>query len=166
MKSLSCLAALGLLVLTFGTARANPVTIAIGPRLSLNTDGNDAALGAEARFGVLQLAPKLRLDIRPSFDWIFVGHGLTFWALSGDALFALDVGTPTVEPYGIVGIGIFHSSYDIPFGGGGSDTNVGLNLGGGARFLMTGKIQPFVEIRASIHNGSYVLLTGGVLIVI
>src|SRR5262249_9129474 len=138
------------------------IPLALGPRLDLDTDGSDVGIGLELRLDLAQLAPSVRLDLRPAFDWIFVGHDITFFMIGADPLFAFNVRPPTVEPYAIAGLGIFHASYSNCFGCE-TYTRVGLNLGGGARFLLDGKVQPFVELRASIRDGSFVLLTGGVL---
>jgi hypothetical protein len=88
---------------------------------------------------------------------------VTFFQLSVDALLAFPLANlPTVEPYALAGLGIFHTSVDVG-GFEGSSTDVGLNLGGGAKFLPTGAIQPFAELRISIQSGSFVQIAGGVL---
>src|SRR4051794_26015102 len=113
MKRLASSLVLGLILVTAGVAAAEPVTIAVGPRVGFISDGSDLSLGAEGRFGVFHFTPTIRLDIRPSFAWVFVGSGVTFWYLSGDGIVAFAIGQPTIEPYGIVGIGIFHVSVDL-----------------------------------------------------
>lgn len=136
--------------------------ILIGPRLSLDlNDGTHVAIGGEARFSVIMIAPSVRLDIRPEFNFYFFDGGNAF-DLSGDALFAFGVHSDVVEPYAGAGLGIFHVSAD----GGGSATRVGLNLLGGAKFLPLQTIQPFVEMRFTVGDFNPILLTGGVLFLI
>lgn len=150
-----------------GGARADVRMIELGPRLSLDLNNDShVALGAEARFGLYQIAPTVRFDLRPTFDYYFYGGGTNAFDLSGDALFAFDVQSEVVEPYALGGLGIFHYSFDNAFGSD-STTKLGLNLGGGAKFLPRGKVQPFVEIRATVgFDGSPVVLTGGVLFIL
>ncbi len=136
--------------------------IVVGPRLSLDlNDGTHVAIGGEARFSVLMIAPTVRLDIRPELNFYFFDGGNAF-DISGDALFAFGVHSDVVEPYAGAGIGIFHVSADL----GGSATRVGLNLLGGAKFLPLQTIQPFVEMRFTVGDFDPILLTGGVLFLI
>lgn len=148
-----------------GTAAAQGMPtspVLIGPRLSLDlNDGTHVAIGGEARFGVVMIAPSVRLDIRPELNFYFFDGGNAF-DLSGDALFAFGVRSDVVEPYAGAGIGIFHVSADA----GGSATRVGLNLLGGAKFLPLQTIQPFVEMRFTVGDFDPILLTGGVLFLI
>ena len=53
-------------------------------------------------------------------------------------------------------------SIDIPgLGTSVSDTNVGLNLKGGASFGTSSKVRPFTEARLRLGNGSTLILKGG-----
>jgi hypothetical protein len=165
MKILHAAALTAALLLTAREASARP-PIGIGPRVSLNLDGTDLGIGAEARIGLLQLSPMMRLDLRGSFDWYFPGSDVTFFVLAADALLAFPLASvPMVEPYALAGLGIAHTSVDVG-GFEGSATDVGLHLGGGAKFLPTGAIQPFAELRIWVGDGSFVAITGGVLFVL
>lgn len=149
------------------TARvAEAAPIGVGPRLFLDLDNDsEFALGAEARFGVFAITPTIRLDVRPYFDYIFVDSAIdvTVFDFGADALFAFDIGNAIVEPYALAGLSIVHASAD----GGGSSTDAGLNLGGGAKFLTSGRIQPFAELRVTI-GGDFdpFFLGGGVLFIL
>ncbi len=52
-------------------------------------------------------------------------------------------------------------SIDLPTFGSVSDTNVGLNLNGGASFGTSSKVRPFTEARLRIGSGSTLILKGG-----
>jgi len=134
--------------------------ILLGPRAGLDVnDGTHLVLGGEARFSVLMIAPSVRLDIRPEFNFYVFSGGHAF-DISGDALFAFGVHNPTFEPYAGAGVGIFNVS------DGTSDTRVGLNLLGGCKFLAGSPIQPFAEIRFTVGDFNPILLMGGVLFVL
>lgn len=150
-----------------GAAQAAP--IAVGPRLFLDLDdGTNFGIGVEGRFAVLQIAPSVRLDVRPFFDYYFVDDDfgdVTLLGFGADALFAFNVGNPVIEPYALAGLNILYASFDVP-GGSDSSTDAGFNIGGGARFLTDGSIQPFAELRITI-GGDYdpLFLGGGVLFI-
>jgi hypothetical protein len=139
-------------------AQAAPVVL--GPRLSLDLeDETELALGVEARFAVAPIGTAMTLQLRPSFDYYFYDYVRAF-SLNLDALFAIDVGSPTVEPYVGFGLAFFFWDPEGPADGG---SDVGLNLVVGARFLPYGRVQPFVELRPTFGDFDPVLLTGGVL---
>lgn len=138
--------------------------ISLGPRLGVELRDSHFFIGAEARIGIVQLTPNVRLDVRPVFNYYFISD-VTVWDLAGEALVAIDIHNETAEPYVLAGLNIGHASIDTPFGSA-SDTKVGLNLGGGARFLLRQKIQPFVEIRFTVGDYDPIDLTGGVLFVL
>src|SRR5687767_623555 len=130
---------------TAGVASAAPNGVA--PRLSIELDNSDFAIGVEGRFGLVQLASSVRLDVRPFFDYYFIDDegldiDITAFGFGADALFAFNIGNPIVEPYALAGISIGYLSVEDE-----SETEFGLNLGGGAKFLTAGRIQPFVEFR-------------------
>lgn len=153
-------------VLSIGaTGAAQAAPNAVGPRFSIGLDdATDFALGVEGRFGVVQLAPSVRIDVRPFLDYLFVDDGgfdITVLAFGVDALFAISVGNPMIEPYAIAGLSILYVSFEDD-----SDTEAGFNIGGGAKFLTAGTIQPFVELRATIgDNFDPLYITGGVLFI-
>ncbi len=144
--------------------------IAVGPRIGLQLkDNTEFVIGAEGRFGLLQIVPTVRLDIRPQFNYYFESD-VTIFDISADAIFAFDIHNPIAEPYAFAGLNIGHSSVSSSFcdlaGVSCSSTDVGLNLGGGARFLVNQKIQPYAELRFTAGNFNPILLSGGVLFII
>ena len=119
----------------------------IGPRAGLEFNSSSFVLGGEFRYTLTNLGGSAKLVIRPGFD-LFFNHG-TSWELSGDLLFAFPV-TPNVEPYVGPGIGVFDGGH------------AGLNIPIGVKFMNTNWVQPFVELRPTVGNGSIVCLLGGV----
>jgi hypothetical protein len=134
--------------------------------LNLEIDSGDFALGAEARIGVATIVGPVRLDVRPFFDYYFIdeeaGVDVSLFGLGADAIFAFKLSRPIVEPYALAGLSIFIASVEFA-GESESETEVGFNLGGGARFLTDGFIQPFVELRLTLGDVDPILIGGGVL---
>ncbi len=140
----------------------------LGPRLLIETDdGADAVIGVELRSELAPMGRNARLDVRPSFDYyVFddngaAGYDFDVFGLGLDGLFSFEVG-PNAEVYGIAGVSVFILSVETPVGDD-TDTEVGVNLGVGARFLTRGNVQPFFELRATIGDVEPVLLGGGIL---
>ncbi|KAB2907850.1 MAG: porin family protein [Kofleriaceae bacterium] len=138
----------------------------LGPRLFIETDdGSDAVIGVELRTELGPLGRNAHIDLRPSFDYYVFddadGFDFDVYGLGVDALFSFQVGT-NAELYGIAGLSVFILSVETPAGDD-SDTDVGVNLGFGARFLTRGNVQPFLELRATIGDVEPVLIGGGIL---
>ena len=67
---------------------------------------------------------------------------------------------PNTGVYGLAGIGIENASFDS-FGFSFSETNVGLNLGGGYAVDLGGNITPFGQLMLVIGNFNDVVFSGG-----
>jgi hypothetical protein len=156
MRRLALWTVLGAALLATPTRADAQMAFGVGPRISLEIDDVELAVGAEARIALVRLGERMRLDLRPSFD--FYTYGGTFIQISADALLAIDLGNQMIEPYGIAGLTMFYVSAAAI-----SNTEFGFDLGGGARFLTSGRFQPFAELRASFAGFTTILLTGGVL---
>src|SRR5262245_21062540 len=139
--------------------------IGVAPRVGVQLNHESQfVLGAEGRFGIINLGPSVRLDIRPVFDYFFQSN-VTIFDICGDAIFAFDVHQELLSPYAFTGLNITHASVDTGVGSA-SDTRVGLNLGGGVVFLPKTRIQPFAELRFTIQDGSPIVLAGGVIFIV
>lgn len=124
----------------------------LGPRLVLA----DPALGEFRFIG--------------SFDLYFPDDGggvdIDYWELNGNIVYDFEVTTaPKLTPYVGAGLNVAHVSVDLTspgLTGGGSNTELGVNLLGGLEFGL-GKIRPFVEIKVELEGGEQFVITGGVL---
>jgi outer membrane protein X len=160
------LAAIVLSSLLAGSALAQESAhgILIGPRAGVELRDSHLAIGGEARFGIVSITQGIRLDLRAVFNYYLISD-LSVWDLAGEALFAFDVRNDVVEPYALAGLNIGHA--ELCAGAFcASDNKVGLNLGGGAKFLVRSRVQPFAELRFTVGDYEPVLLAGGVLFVI
>ncbi len=162
MKTLrAALAALAVLPLVVATPAQSQTQWSLVPHLGLNIDNDELYLGASARIE-LASAP---VTLNPGVDWYpFIGTqnvDASLFVIDLDVLYHLKA--QSIEPY--LGGGLFwsRSSVNVPGFGGGSATDVGLNLKGGAVFGSLGKLRPFAEGVVAISGGSALLLKGGLL---
>lgn len=111
--------------------------MAWGVHAALATDNSNVGLGAKFRYNVTD---PIRLE--GSFTYFFENDNLSLWDLSADAqwLFPVDEG---ITLYPLAGLGICNAKLSglplsMPIGGveSVSDTDLGLNLGGGADFAV------------------------------
>ena len=100
------------------------------PMAGYDIDYEALQIGLGAELGVTPGLLPFRASIRPSVEYVFVGDGVDLIRFNGDLIgrFAL-VGVP-FRPYGKAGLAVEYLSAD----GGGSNTDLGLNIGAGAEF--------------------------------
>ncbi len=162
MKTLRAVfAVLAVLPLVVATPAQAQTQWSLVPHLGFNIDNDELYLGANARIEL----PSAPVTINPGFDWYpFIGSqnvDVSLFVVDMDVLYHLKA--QSIEPY--VGGGLFWSrtSVNVAGLGGGTATDVGLNLKGGAVFRPLGKLRPFAEGVIAISGGSALLLKGGFL---
>ena len=138
------------------------LSLGVGPRVGLILDDGSFSLGAEGRLALVPLSSSLRLDVRPSFDFYFVGSDATLLQGAVDGLLAFKIQNSPIEPYAIAGLAIVYTNTDAPAEF--SSTDVGINLGAGAKYVTSGRFHPFAEIRVSIYDQSFFHVALGVLL--
>ncbi|HEX7051637.1 MAG TPA: hypothetical protein VF188_15640 [Longimicrobiales bacterium] len=150
MKKL--LLAVGVTCLVAINAPAAQAQVSFGAQASF-ADDTDFGVGARANIGL----PFSGFKAIASFDYFFP-DGFDYFELNGNAVYSIRTTTPGFGPYVGGGLNIAHSSVDaIDF----SDTEMGLNLLGGAEFG-TGPIKPFAELRIELRDEGQFVLAGGV----
>lgn len=141
MKRLSVLVTALLLAVSLPTTATGQSRIEVGPRVGIDAgDIEEPFVGADVRIGL----PTSPIVINPTFDYYFVDDPLTYWSVSGNALYRFGVDNQVFTPYSGAGLGIYRSSID----GGGSSSDLGINAIFGAEFLF-GSVRPFVEAQYS-----------------
>ena len=129
-----------------------------GPELNLGFD-QDFGIGARVEYDV----PSPPLSIIGSFDYYFPGGNYDYWEINGNVVYNFDVpDARTITPYAGAGLNIAHFSREQSDGSSRGNTDLGLNILGGARFD-AGSIMPFVEFKGTIDGGDQFVITGGVL---
>lgn len=127
--------------------------------------GAEAMVGTDTEFGIggrfhMDLAPGApNLEIMGSFDYFFPDGPGEYWEINGNAWYRIPTtGSRTTVPYVGGGLNIGHFDREATA----DDTDVGINLGGGVRFLFENTI-PFFEARFTIGGGDQLVIGGGVL---
>lgn len=148
-------------------------SVKLGPRLGIpvgdvSDAGGDLFLGADARIET----EALPVVINPSFDFYFMDDIPTVGGSVGQSLFTIDVNAlyefgvdnEVFTPYAGGGIGITRYSLDADVRNSStSDTDIGLNIVGGARFPL-GTVEPFAQLNAAFGGDWDRLgITGGLL---
>ncbi len=137
--------------------------VEIGPRLGFDLIGDveEFFIGADAR---LDLAA-LPVVLNGAFDIYLVEENLDFWQLSFNAFYEFGLANVAFSPYVGGGIGISRTSLDFDlgdFGNDASDTDIGLNLIGGATFGF-GSLKPFAQAQITFGDVDLLTIGGGLL---
>lgn len=122
--------------------------------------GAQALFGSDTDFGVggrvLANIEDANLELVGSFNVFFPDGPLDFWEANGNLFYHFHLSdTPSVLPYLGGGLNISRLS------NGSSNTEAGLNLGGGVRFPMA-NVSPFIEARAVISDHDQAVLAFGI----
>lgn len=156
-----------LLSLIPSTINAQKIDTRIGGMLAFGTEIENIGIGANAEFGIMD-----KLSISPSFIYYLPkGNGAikTNWfELNANANYYF-LQDEKFDVYGTAGLNYTNVSvkYDgTSFGGygnrfSGSDSRIGLNLGGGANLNLGGRITPFAELKYVIIDGGQLVLAAG-----
>lgn len=126
MRSLSAFALLALL------AAPASAQISFAPMLGYDIDAEALTLGVAFELGTTIPALPLAPSIRPSVEYVFADGDVTYVRADVDLVGRLQ-STPQVQPYVKLGPTIEFVSFDVA-GESESNTEVGLNIGGGLEF--------------------------------
>ena len=138
----------------FGFFAAPPVQAQtaweLGPYLGVNLDNDELLLGGVARIHL----PSAPVTLNPGIEFYPGIDGASLVALNLDVQYQLEA--ETIEPY--VGGGI---SWARASALGISDSDIGLNLKGGALFNASGRGQPYAEAVINFASGREALIFKG-----
>ena len=139
------------------------VQIEVGPRLGFDLVGSveEFFIGVDGRVDLAALPVALNGTV----DIYLVGDNFDFWHLGIHALYEFGVATVAFDPYVGGGIGISRWSRDDDFFGnfpGDGDSDVGLNLIGGATFGF-GNLKPFAQAQITFGDVDLFTIGGGLL---
>jgi opacity protein-like surface antigen len=149
-----------------GTAQAQ-LPFRLGGQISWGDD-SDVGIGVRYENNLTALGPGVRnLRVIGSFDWFFPGDvggaDVTYWEINANLAWAFRIPGSRIAPYAGGGLNIARVDVDAAGIGGGSNTDVGLNLLGGLSFPSMGKLTPYVEMRVELSGGEQFVLTAGLL---
>ena len=159
-KTLRALALAAALLTVPAAVQAQGATL--GPQLAYHDDF-DFGIGAALTMSADAIDP--RVDFMADFAWFFPDlEGLSYFELNGNLLYDFILEGSTATPFALAGLNLASLSYDSGFGpgnGGGDNTELGLNLGGGIKFN-AGSFRPMVGVRFEIEGGEGVVVFGTV----
>jgi len=132
----------------------------IGPHAGFNLDSNDLAIGASAQFDLA--VGDYELVANPNVDLYLFEDNVNRTRLNLDVLYPF--GLESLIPYVGAGLLLEFVTFDLPDGVSGDEdeTNLGLNLKGGALLeLEDSPFMPFAEVTAIV--GGSIALRGGIM---
>jgi hypothetical protein len=128
-----------------------------GPFLAYTDDAEAFGVGGFISIPLPQLNPNIALV--PDFTWFFPDAGNLF-EINGDLMYSFPVSADSpVVPFAFAGLNIARFSIDTGAGDF-SDTNLGINLGGGVNFV-TGSLNPFAGAKIELEGGESFVIFGG-----
>ncbi len=133
---------------------------ALNTHAGYDLDAKEILIGAGVEFSIPGVAISgVPLTFAPGFDFYPGIDGVSYFVMDFDAHYPFQA--KGLTPYIGGGMYVSRVSVDIPSFGSVSDTNVGLNLKGGASFGTSSKVRPFTEASIRMGNGSTFILKGG-----
>ncbi len=159
MRKLLVAACAALFILSPGALQAQ---VGVGGQLSWAEDA-ELGIGARGTFGLPSTVP---LEIHGSVDYFFppeelAGVNVTYWEANANLVYMFQIPASPVAPYAGGGLNFAYGSRDIP-GEDSSNTEIGLNLLGGAKFNL-GPVTPFGEMRFELNGGEQFVISAGAL---
>ena len=135
----------------------------IGPHLGVNFDIQEPFLGIGSRIGVAEITPTVLVQLNPTASYYFIENdNVTLLNFSFNVPFEFVIQGSVLRPYTAPGLGIWWALVDDP---GDNDVDLTFNILGGLLFAL-GSVEPFVELRVILGNGSSAELVGGCLFVL
>lgn len=168
MSKLLTAASLAILLLVPTALHAQ---VGLGGQLSVADDA-DLGLGVRATFGLPTPTP---LEIITTADYFFpdgaLGVDVSYWEINANLVYLFQIPASIIAPYAGGGLNFARASYSVDLSEidpgfpavEGSETDVGVNLLGGARFNLGSSITPFGELRIELGGGEQFVFSGGVL---
>lgn len=164
---------IAVLTMVLGAVAAAPVSgqVAVGPQLSFADDADfGVGIRAEAPLsGMMTAEPgsaASTMFLIGSFDWFFPddaeGVDVRYFEINANVGYPLEV--EGFDPYvgGGLNIATGSVSFDDPALEDSSNTEIGLNLLGGLKFLL-GDLNAFAEARIELSGGEQFVISAGVL---
>lgn len=162
----------------FGAVLAVPAALSaqvnVGPYLAFH---DDADLGIGAFVGVPMASIHEDLSFVGDFGFFFPGGGshggvdvdVDYWELNANGLFKFPLEGQAFTPWALAGLNIANGSAGVDLGELGSasasDTEIGLNVGGGVTFG-EGPMSPFVGAKFELGGGEGAVIFGGLSFVV
>lgn len=124
--------------------------VTLGPTVAFHEDA-DLGIGAMVGFPVPALAEGI--GFLGDFTVFFPDQdNVNYWEINGNLTWDIPVENPAIAPFLLGGLNLARASTDVVGGEDFSNTEIGLNLGGGIRFD-AGTLEPLVGARFEVDGG-------------
>lgn len=143
MKKLALLA-----VIVLGTvvsANAQDFSVKLGWAYAFDADEGGINLGA--KYGITR-----EIDLAGGFTFFYPGENWNYWMLDIDGHYNFPMGNG-LTLYPLVGFNFTTAGYNGP-GDNYSNTDFGLNLGGGAQFTIFDPLAAYIELKGIVGDAS------------
>jgi opacity protein-like surface antigen len=146
-----------LLALLFVTTTAQ-AQLSVGGGLGYGLDIEELAIQARGVYGIND-----QFRGEADFNYYLEGtDGLSYWEFNLNANYMI-TNTGGFDIYALAGLNFFHFNIDLgPFGNS-SDTDTGLNIGGGAEMGLTDSVKLFGEAKFALGGAEQLFLAVGAL---
>lgn len=134
-------AALAVFALAPGEGHAQ---VTLGPTVAYH---DDADFGIGAALGLPLASFGAGVGLLADFIWFFPEGIVDYWEINGNVTYDFPLAESTVIPFVLGGLNVAHFSVT-----GASETELGLNLGGGIEFD-AGTFRPSVGLRVELNGG-------------
>ena len=142
-------------------ASAAQAQVRFAPEVAFGSD-TDFGIGARVHFDLTSLFRTPGFFGKGEFIYFFPDGPVNYWEINGNLGYMIPGVRGNVKPYVDGGINIGHASVDCPAGFSGcSNTDAGVNLGGGIDIHTRGKLLPFIEGRIQLGHGDQFVVTAG-----
>lgn len=150
------LSALALAALVAAPSAAE-AQVSFGPVVAFHGDA-DFGAGALVKMPLPVLYENMGL--MGDFIWFFP-EGFDYWEINGNLTYDFAVANSSIVPFALAGLNVAHASVEFE-GVSASDTELGLNLGGGVTFGGS-RLRPTVGGRIQLGGGESFVLFGAIL---
>lgn len=133
-------------------AQATEGAIRMGGHLGFGTEIESLGIGARGDYAVTD-----KILIAPDFMYFFSNNNFNWFDLNFNGNYLFEINNPDITPYALAGLNIAI----LGFPEFSNSTKIGLNLGGGADFVVNTFIV-FGELRVAISRADQLVIAGGV----
>ncbi len=149
-----CMALLTIVATSASAQQKGDMAWGVQAAYSSGDGASNFGLGAKFRYNV---TTPIRLE--GSFTYFLESDHLSMWDLSANAQWLFPV-ADQVTVYPLAGLGVFGAKVDVKGFGNESDSELGLNLGGGADFGITDSMAITAELKYNTAYEQLVLSAG------
>lgn len=129
----------------------------IGGGLVFGSDIEELGITLDGNFYISD-----QFSISPNLTFFFAEDPVNFFTINADGRYNFEVGSETIV-YPLGGLNLAFTSIDTGgFGGDTSNTELGINLGGGINYFFSDNLGILGELKFVVGDADQIVLTGGI----